>query len=40
VGTIDVALRSPENNTLFSVQPVNINYLVLRYGIVLPEPLE
>jgi Flp pilus assembly protein CpaB len=40
VGTIDVALRSPSNNGLFDVQPVNINYLVLRYGIVLPQPLE
>lgn len=40
VGTIDIALRSPTNNTLFDVQPVNINYLALRYGIVLPEPLE
>jgi Flp pilus assembly protein CpaB len=40
VGTIDLALRSPSNSTLFDVQPVNINYLVLRYGIVLPQPLE
>lgn len=40
VGTIDLALRSPTNSTLFTVQPVNINYLVLRYGIVLPQPLE
>jgi len=40
MGTIDVALRSPTNNTLFNVQPVNINYLALRYGIVLPQPLE
>lgn len=40
VGTIDLALRSPTNRTLFDVQPVNINYLVLRYGIVLPQPLE
>jgi len=39
-GIIDVALRSPENGTLFSTEPVNINYLVLRYGIVLPEPLQ
>jgi Flp pilus assembly protein CpaB len=40
VGSIDLALRSPTNNTLFEAQPVNINYLVLRYGIVLPQPLE
>jgi Flp pilus assembly protein CpaB len=39
-GIIDVALRSPENGTLFSTEPVNINYLILRYGIVLPEPLQ
>jgi Flp pilus assembly protein CpaB len=39
-GIIDVALRDPENNTLFDVEPVNINYLMLRYGIELPEPLE
>ena len=40
VGSIDLALRSSTNNTLFEAQPVNINYLVLRYGIVLPQPLE
>lgn len=40
IGIIDLALRSPENDTLFTVQPVNINYLMLRYGIVLPQPLE
>lgn len=40
IGSIDLALRSPDNETLFDVQPVNINYLVLRYGIVLPQPLE
>jgi Flp pilus assembly protein CpaB len=39
-GKIDLALRSPTNNTLFDVEPVNINYLVLRYGIRLPQPLE
>jgi Flp pilus assembly protein CpaB len=39
VGRITLALRSPEEDTLFEVQPVNINYLMLRYGIVLPEPL-
>jgi Flp pilus assembly protein CpaB len=40
VGSIDLALRSSTNNALFETQPVNINYLVLRYGIVLPQPLE
>ncbi len=39
-GIIDVAVRNPENGTLFSTEPVNINYLILRYGIVLPEPLQ
>jgi Flp pilus assembly protein CpaB len=39
-GKIDLALRSDENNLLFDVEPVNINYLVLRYGIALPQPLE
>jgi len=39
-GTIDLALRSPDNDILFNVQPVNINYLMLRYGIVVPQPLE
>jgi Flp pilus assembly protein CpaB len=40
VGSIDLALRSPMNNNLFEVEPVNINYLMLRYGIALPQPLE
>jgi Flp pilus assembly protein CpaB len=40
VSKIDVALRSPLNSTLFNVEAVNINYLVLRYGISLPQPLE
>jgi Flp pilus assembly protein CpaB len=40
VGKVDVALRGPSNTTLFDVQPVNINYLVLRYGIVVPQPLQ
>lgn len=40
VGRITLALRSPEEDALFEVQPVNINYLMLRYGIVLPEPLQ
>ena len=39
-GQIDLALRSPDNGTLFDVEPVNINYLIRRYGITLPEPLE
>jgi len=39
-GSIQLALRSPDNETLFNVQPVNINYLMLRYGISLPQPLE
>lgn len=40
IGKVDVALRSPTNLTLFEAQPVNINYLVLRYGILVPQPLE
>ncbi len=40
IGTVDVALRSPTNMALFEAQPVNINYLVLRYGILVPQPLE
>jgi Flp pilus assembly protein CpaB len=36
---IDLALRTSENASLFDVEAVNINYLVLRYGITLPEPL-
>jgi hypothetical protein len=40
LSVLDLALRNPENETLFSVEPVNINYLVLRYGISLPQPLE
>jgi Flp pilus assembly protein CpaB len=40
IGSIDLALRAPDNEALFNVQPVNINYLMLRYGIVLPQPLE
>lgn len=39
-GMVSLAKRSPENQSLFNVQPVNINYLMLRYGIVLPQPLE
>jgi Flp pilus assembly protein CpaB len=37
---IDVALRSPINDALFEVESVNINYLMLRYGIAVPQPLE
>jgi Flp pilus assembly protein CpaB len=37
---IDVALRSPANDALFDVEAVNINYLMLRYGISVPQPLE
>jgi Flp pilus assembly protein CpaB len=40
IGSVQLALRSPTNSTLFDVEPVNINYLVLRYGIKLPQPLE
>ena len=40
IGKVDLALRSPENEVLFNVQPVNVNYLMLRYGVVLPQPLE
>ena len=40
VGTVSLVKRSPENEALFNVQPVNINYLMLRYGVVLPQPLE
>jgi Flp pilus assembly protein CpaB len=40
IGEIDLALRGRGNATLFDVQPVNINYLMLRYGIILPQPLE
>ena len=37
---IDLALRSPTNTSFYEVQPVNINYLTLRYGILIPQPLE
>lgn len=39
-GTIDLALRSPTNETLFDVDAVSINYLLLRYGMTLPEQPE
>ena len=37
---VDLALRSPTNTSFYDVQPVNINYLMLRYGILVPQPLE
>jgi Flp pilus assembly protein CpaB len=40
IGRITLALRSPERDDLWEVEPVNINYLMLRYGIVLPQPLQ
>ncbi len=40
IGKVDLALRSPDNGALFNVQPVNVNYLMLRYGVVLPQPLD
>jgi pilus assembly protein CpaB len=39
-GVIDFALRSPTSDQLFDVEPVTINYLAERYGIVPPEPLD
>ena len=39
-GMVSLVKRSADNQSLFNVQPVNINYLMLRYGIVLPQPLE
>jgi Flp pilus assembly protein CpaB len=38
--TISLALRSPENTTLFDTEAVNINYILLRYGIDLPEEFQ
>jgi Flp pilus assembly protein CpaB len=40
VGSVTLAKRGAENEALFNVQPVNINYLMLRYGVILPQPLE
>jgi Flp pilus assembly protein CpaB len=40
VGRVTLAKRGAENEALFNVQPVNINYLMLRYGVILPQPLE
>lgn len=39
-GVIDFALRAPTSEQLFEVEPVTINYLATRYGIVPPEPLD
>ena len=39
-GGVTLAKRGAENEALFNVQPVNINYLMLRYGVILPQPLE
>ena len=39
-GVIDFALRSPTNERLFETEPVTINYLARRYGIIPPEPLD
>jgi Flp pilus assembly protein CpaB len=40
VGGVTLAKRGAENEALFNVQPVNINYLMLRYGMIMPQPLE
>ena len=40
VGGVTLAKRGAENEALFNVQPVNINYLMLRYGVIMPQPLE
>ncbi len=37
---IDFALRSPTSEQLFETDPVTVNYLAKRYGIVPPEPLD
>lgn len=39
-GVIDFALRAPTSEQLFDTEPVTINYLARRYGIIPPEPLE
>ena len=39
-GVIDFALRAPTSEQLFETEPVTINYLARRYGIIPPEPLE
>ncbi len=39
-GKIDFALRAPTSEQLFTIEPVTINYLADRYGIVPPEPLD
>jgi len=39
-GVIDFALRAPTSDRLFVTEPVTINYLARRYGIIPPEPLD
>lgn len=39
-GVIDFALRAPTSERLFDTEPVTINYLAIRYGIIPPEPLD
>jgi len=39
-GVIDFALRAPTSEQLFDTEPVTINYLARRYGIIPPEPLD
>jgi pilus assembly protein CpaB len=39
-GVIDFALRAPTSERLFDTEPVTINYLARRYGIIPPEPLD
>ncbi|MCJ7668035.1 MAG: Flp pilus assembly protein CpaB [Anaerolineae bacterium] len=39
-GIIDFALRAPTSERLFDTEPVTINYLARRYGIIPPEPLD
>ncbi len=39
-GVIDFALRAPTSEQLFEVEPVTINYLAEKYGIIPPEPLD
>jgi pilus assembly protein CpaB len=39
-GIIDFALRAPTSERLFDTEPVTINYMARRYGIIPPEPLD
>jgi len=39
-GVIDFALRAATSERLFDTEPVTINYLARRYGIIPPEPLD